>query len=183
MGIILIIVFSVSLLPHGCLITLQHHNTYGNHYVSLEFNFVIKYNLIGTGDSARTELSLPNVFLLLNGCHSSGNVSTSQISGTWRKVIGIESLKMAPSGPHFPESLPFLTMEFPLHNAADGIYDASTCFVSRLLLAGLLGRNLLPSVCFHFSFLFLWVLGIEPRTWWMLGKSSITGLHPCLLLL
>lgn len=110
MGIILIIVFSVSLLPHGCLITLQHHNNYGNHYVSLEFNFVIKYNLIGTGDSTRTELSLPNVFLLLNGCHSSGNVSTSQISGTRRKVIGIESLKMAPSGPHFPESLPFLTM-------------------------------------------------------------------------
>lgn len=68
--------------------------------------------------------------------------------------------------------------QFQLRNAADGIYDASTCFGSRLLLAGLLGRNLLPSVCFHFSLLFLWVLEIEPRTWWVLGKCSIPGLHP-----
>lgn len=34
--VILIIVISVSLLPHGCLITIRHHNAYGNHYISLE---------------------------------------------------------------------------------------------------------------------------------------------------
>lgn len=65
---------------------------------------------------------------------------------------------------------------FQLHNAVDVVYAINTCF-DRRLLAGLLGRELLPSLCFRSFFLFLLVLRIEPRTWWMLGKCSLIGLH------
>lgn len=96
---------------------------------------------------------------------------------------GIDSLRTAPSGPLFSVSLPFLTMPGKGGRASQcpsfKMLQEEQVLTSDCLLESLAEPKaaLLPSLCFLF-FLFLLVLGIKPRTWWMLGRCSIIGSHP-----
>lgn len=145
---------------------------------------MIKNNLIATGDSTSTELNLPNVFLSQNGCCWSQKVSISQPSATGRKTDDWNRpSENDPNSSLIPVScLSLLVKEAGHHHVAVSHrsgwnFDTNTCFDSRFL-AWLLGRDLLPSLCFCSFFLFLFVLGIKPRTWWVLSKCSTIGLYP-----